>query len=192
MRRVDVWLQGWRAAKARPWVPMGARLLDVGCHQGEFLEGLGDRIGPSVGIDPLAEPRATPRYRLIRGTFPGSHSFPDGSFDVVSMLAVIEHVPDWRGLVAACWRVLAPEGRVVLTVPSPEVDKILAVLLKLGIATGMSLEEHHGLDPADLPHGFRAQGFALERWQRFQLGLNNLMVFRRKAFPSSDRPAWVR
>ena len=179
MRRADVWLQDWRAAKVRPWVPIGARVLDIGCHQGQLLESLGDRIGPSVGIDPLAAPRATPRYRVIRGTFPGAEPFGPESFDVVTMLAVIEHIPDWRSLVAECRQILPPGGRIILTVPSPAMDHVLAVLIKFRIVSGMSLEQHTGLDPADLPRGFEHEGFVLERWQRFQLGLNNLMVFRR-------------
>lgn len=179
MRRVDTWLQHWRAARARPWLPGGARLLDIGCHQGELLESLGDRIGPSVGVDPLAEPRETARYRIVRGVFPGEERFPEGSFDAVTMLAVIEHLPDWRSVVAESWRVTRPGGRIVLTVPSPAVDRIVPILAALGLASGMSLEEHTGLDPAVLPAAFAQQGFVLERWQRFQLGLNNLMVFRR-------------
>jgi len=184
VRRADVWLQDWRAAKVRPWVPIGARVLDIGCHQGQFLQSLGDRIGPSVGIDPLAEPRTTSRYRVIRGTFPEAGPFDPGSFDVVTMLAVIEHIRDWRALVDECRKILPPGGQIILTVPSPAVDHILAVLLKLRIASGMSLEEHHGLDPADLPRSFEQQSFVLERWQRFQFGLNNLMVFRRQATAS--------
>jgi len=179
VRRVDVWLQSWRGAKARSWVPIGARVLDIGCHQGEFLESLGDRIGPSVGIDPLAQPRKTPRYRLVRGVFPQAEAFNQGSFDVVSMLAVIEHIPDWRRVISDCRRILAPGGRVVVTVPSPAVDRVLEILLRLRLVSGMSLEEHHGLDPVRLPPAFVERGFILERWQRFQLGLNNLMVYRR-------------
>ena len=58
MRVIDNVLQNWRARMARPWIRRGDRLLDIGCHQGEFLSSLGDHIGPSLGYDPLAT-RAT-------------------------------------------------------------------------------------------------------------------------------------
>jgi hypothetical protein len=65
MRNLDRVLQRWRARVARPWIPAGAQVLDVGCHQGEFLHSLGDHIGPSVGLDPLASPAEGPRYRIL-------------------------------------------------------------------------------------------------------------------------------
>src|SRR5437868_3383760 len=94
MRCVDRMLQKWRARKARPWIPEGARVLDIGCHQGEFLGSLGDRIGPSVGLDPLAVPETTPRYRLLAEPFRAPTPFPDGSFDAVVLLATLEHIRD--------------------------------------------------------------------------------------------------
>ena len=41
MRVVDRVLQDWRARVARRWIPPQARVLDIGCHQGEFLRRLG-------------------------------------------------------------------------------------------------------------------------------------------------------
>src|SRR5262249_43805323 len=112
-----------------------------GCHQGEFLHGLGDWIGPSVGLDPLARPQTARRYRLLAEPLRGSTSFAAKSFDVVVMLATLEHIQDKEPLARECRRLLRPGGRVIGTVPAPIVDAIVDLLRRLRLADGMSLEE---------------------------------------------------
>ena len=43
--------------------------------------------------------------------------FPDHSFDLITSLSVIEHIPDDAQAVAEMWRLLRPGGRMILTVP---------------------------------------------------------------------------
>jgi SAM-dependent methyltransferase len=188
MRLLDRVLQAWRARVARSWVPAGARVLDIGCHQGEFLASLGDRIGPSVGLDPLARPVVTPHYRLLAEGFREPAPFPDGSFDAVVLLATLEHIRDKAPLARECWRLLQPGGRIIITVPATAVDHLVALLCKLGLADGMSLDEHHGYDPRTTPQVFGTYGFDLERWRRFQLGLNHLFVLRKPLPGAVTRP----
>ena len=179
MRFLDRILQEWRARMARPWINAGANVLDIGCHQGEFLSSLKDRIGPSVGLDPLTTPVETPRYRLLAETFTEPAPFPDASFDVVVMLATLEHIKDKQPLARECNRLLRPGGRVIITVPSRQVDTIVEWLCRLGLADGMSLDEHHGFDPTTTPEVFGKHGFELEQRRTFQLGLNHLFVLRK-------------
>jgi SAM-dependent methyltransferase len=187
VRLFDRLLQRWRARVARPWVPAGARVLDVGCHQGEFLASLGDRVGPSVGLDPLARPVPGSRHRLVADVFHTPSGFADGAFDAVVMLATLEHIRDKEPLARELYRLLTPGGRVIVTVPAPWVDRIVALLCRFRLADGMSLDEHHGFDPRTAPALFAGPGFVLERWRRFQLGANHLMVFRKPAAPGPVR-----
>jgi len=80
-----------------------------------------------------------------------------------------------------CSRFLKPGGRLIITVPSPQVDFILKVLLALGLIDGMSVEEHHGYDVRETTNIFPPPEFRLVKHQRFQLGLNNLFVIERQA-----------
>jgi SAM-dependent methyltransferase len=181
MNRIDRLLQRWRVSQAIRWVPEGARVLDVGCFDDTLFRCLGERLAYGVGMDPLLDQAVEgARFRLVPGAFPQDR--PDGEpFDVIVMLAVLEHVAGERieECARACYDLLVPDGLVVATVPAPVVDVILDVSIRLKLLHGMSVEEHQGLKPSTAPEVFARAGFALVRWKRFQLGLNNLFVFRK-------------
>ena len=183
MKSVDRILQRWRNAKARPYIAPRARVLDIGCADGALFQQFHAVIGEGVGIDPtLDRPVDGEKYRLIPGWFPDD--LPDERrFDVITMLAVLEHVPAayqsrWA---EACARLLADGGHLVITVPSPSADGILRVLQSLRLIDGMSLEQHYGFDPRTAPSIFCVDGLALVKFEKFQLGYNNLLVFEKTA-----------
>ena len=179
MKYLDRFLQDWRGQQAARWVPDNARVLDIGCFQGEFLSGISSRIARGVGMDPLAKPRQAGNLELRRAAFEDRLPFSDATFDVVVMLATLEHMHGKERLAVECRRVLDKAGRVVITVPAPAVDHVLAVLQAIRLVDGMSLEEHHGFRPQDAVRIFQEAGFSLGHSHRFQLGLNNLYVFNR-------------
>jgi 2-polyprenyl-3-methyl-5-hydroxy-6-metoxy-1,4-benzoquinol methylase len=112
--------------------------------------------------------------------FSGVLPFPAAHFDVVTILAVVEHVERREALAEECHRLLVPRGRAIVTVPQQKVERILEFLVAARLADGMSLEQHHGFDPAETRDLFCSRGFDLEHHSFFQLGMNNLFVFRRK------------
>ena len=155
-------------------------MLDVGSADGALFRVLRGRHVGGVGIDPDSpEQRTYPEVRFIHGRFPEDLA-TDERFDVITILAVFEHLDDeaQRRAVRACSRLVRPGGRVVVTVPEPAVDHIVHALARVGLIAGMALHEHHGYAPRETPGRFADAGFSLERHERFQLGLNNLFVFR--------------
>jgi predicted SAM-dependent methyltransferase len=102
------------------------------------------------------------------------------------MLAVLEHLPPeaLEETPSACAALLHPGGRLVITVPSPAVDRILHWLERLRLIEGIGLHEHHGVHPATTQRLFSHPVFRLLVHRRFQLGLNNLFVFERVAPPT--------
>jgi 2-polyprenyl-3-methyl-5-hydroxy-6-metoxy-1,4-benzoquinol methylase len=177
MRAVDRLLRRWRIARAARHVRAGDRLLDVGCYDRSLIDTVGDRIAGAVGIDAVAEPSESGSVRIVRGSFPDDLDAAPASFDCVTALAVLEHVEDPGAFAAACHRLLAPGGRVVLTVPHPFVDRIVDALIFLRLADGMDFDEHHGFDVTETRPLFEAAGFRTVATKAFQLGLNRLFVF---------------
>lgn len=178
MRALDRFIRDRRIAKARKFIRRGDVVIDVGCADGEMFKQWADLIEFGYGVDPSLEgEQDRPGYKLFGGRFP--EALPPVTGDVITMLAVIEHMPPatQAGLAAACEKILNPGGRVVITVPSPRVDTILAALQKLRLIDGMSIQEHYGFDPGNIPGLFASPSFRLARQSSFQLGLNNLFVF---------------
>lgn len=97
-----------------------ARLLDVGCGNGQRLEMFqahGWEVeGQDVDADALME--ATRRGLTVHLGELADVGLPPDSFDVVTMNHVIEHVHDPRSLLRECLRVLKPGGRFVLVTPN--------------------------------------------------------------------------
>ncbi len=180
MNRVDRFLQRWRIAKVRPLIPQRARVLDVGSADGELFQHV-PGIAEGVGIDPrIDSDQVHDGYRLIRGWFPEDPT-DDQPFDVITMLAVLEHIPTDKQpqLAENCVALLKPGGLLLITVPAPVVDKILAVLRFLRVVDGQALDEHYGFDVARTPKLFTKAGLQLLCHHRFELGLNHLFAFRK-------------
>jgi 2-polyprenyl-3-methyl-5-hydroxy-6-metoxy-1,4-benzoquinol methylase len=106
-----------------PHVPNGATVLDVGCGQGLFLCVLAKlgMISAGVGFDTseaaIASARRTAERDVDVGSAVDFHylqpgSWPDGTFDVVSMIDVMHHVPlgERRQMIAEACRRVAPGG----------------------------------------------------------------------------------
>lgn len=99
----------------------GKRVLDVGCGGGILSESMAARGASVTGIDlgekalkvaqlHKLESGATVDYRLVSVEALAAEQ-PE-SFDVVTCMEMLEHVPDPAAVVAACARLVKPGGRV--------------------------------------------------------------------------------
>jgi 2-polyprenyl-3-methyl-5-hydroxy-6-metoxy-1,4-benzoquinol methylase len=97
------------------------RILDVGCSTGDFLACAKSRGWKVHGVELSKHTSNIARKSLdceIRhGTFESSN-FEAEYFDVVTMWDVVEHVLEPRAIVKEAFRVLRPEGALVLFTPN--------------------------------------------------------------------------
>jgi SAM-dependent methyltransferase len=118
------WFVGRRAVilqeMARRLPAGGGRIAELGCGSGGMLEALA-RFGPAVGVESDAGLRDRARARGLDAR-PGSlpHDIPleASRWDAVCLFDVLEHVEDEAGSLRACIRLLAPGGRLFVTVPA--------------------------------------------------------------------------
>lgn len=185
LRPLDTTIRNIRIRRALRQIPVDAVVLDVGCDDGALFVAAGGSIKEGVGVDPtLLRSSEAGRVRFIADSFPTEElAASDGAFDAVTFLAVLEHVPveelpSWRD---ECSRLLKNGGVVVVTVPSPRVDRILHLLMRMKLIAGMSLHEHHGLEQTRVPEIFTEGAFETIAHERFELGLNHLYAFRKRA-----------
>jgi SAM-dependent methyltransferase len=104
----------------------GARVLDLGCGAGYGTAELAGHAHSAVGIDlaPEAIGHASSAYRLANISFvPASVTavpFRDGTFDLITAFEVIEHLHDWRELLAEGRRLLHHNGVFLVSTPNKE------------------------------------------------------------------------
>ena len=100
--------------------PDRGSLLDVGCGNGDFMAAMRRRGLQVLGVDasPLATAQVGRRgMRAVTGDFL-EVDLPEGSFDVVVMNHLLEHVRDPRGCLAKAYALLRPEGAFLVGVPN--------------------------------------------------------------------------
>jgi SAM-dependent methyltransferase len=115
--------------EALPLSP-GDRVLEIGGHRSgllAWLERTRGIVGSGVDISPVwvAAQNAAARARSSETTWVLADAealpFADGSFAAVIAFDVMEHVSRLDAALAACFRVLAPKGRLVVHMPVQDI-----------------------------------------------------------------------
>jgi SAM-dependent methyltransferase len=96
------------------------KVLDVGCANGELLNLVRDRGFEVQGVEMNPETAGAARsigIPVVTGSLEQA-AFPDGTFDLVHLGDVIEHVPDVHAFAAEVRRVVRPGGLVIVVTPN--------------------------------------------------------------------------
>lgn len=162
---------------------MRGRCLDVGagdnallrCYRHLALE-LGvsaEDAETSVGIDVVEWGGG-----VLRVETPARLPFAQQSFDTVSFVACINHIPERRDALDEARRLLRPDGRLLLTMIGRFVGGLGHRLWWYSEDKHRSVDEDElmGMDPPEVRALLEATGFRLLRVRRFVYGMNSLYV----------------
>lgn len=141
-------------------LPPHPKLLDIGCALGFMLQEAKAAGWEPAGVETSAfaaqyaeEHSGCPVYS---GTLQQA-GFSDDSFDVVTLMDVIEHLADPRALTDEIYRILRPGGILFLTAPN---FGSLFVTLYGSQAYGIGPDEHVSyFQPATISRLLRQSGF---------------------------------
>ncbi len=148
------------------------RILDIGCGEYPYFL-LNTEFRERYGIDKTVHAGRIERYaheNIVLAPYDAESEdvlpFPESQFDVVTMLAVLEHIEPARAerLVADVRRVLKPGGMYILTTPAAWSDWILRVLARSRLVSPEEIHEHKALyTPARLKRFLGSGGFPADR-----------------------------
>lgn len=103
------------------YAPKMGTLADLGCGCGYTLHAFSDFFEQVIGVDPAPEAIEFSKLRkipVVQGSLPDAIPLEPGSFDVVLMMDVLEHVEDDGAAAAAAAKLLAPGGIIIATAPA--------------------------------------------------------------------------
>jgi SAM-dependent methyltransferase len=157
-------------------------ILDIGCGDGVFSNVLfDDQI--EVGIDPNAKEIARAadfgKYAELITCFGQDIPKPSGSFNTIFSNSVLEHIPEISPVLDEAKRLLAPDGRFYVTVPSNLFDHYNWPYQTLSLAKLDALAEryrlwfnkfwkhYHCYTPAGWTELFARAGFAVVDHQEY-------------------------
>jgi 2-polyprenyl-3-methyl-5-hydroxy-6-metoxy-1,4-benzoquinol methylase len=155
------------------------KLLDVGCGwEARLLKQIEPYIASGTGIDFKAPNIKTDKITTISTTLNDTLPFPDNSFNVTTLMAVLEHLEKPSEILQEIHRVLQNGGMLVGTVPSKASKPVLEFLsYKLNIVNPEEIRDHKQyFDKKALVEILTKAGFTNIKHKYFQLGMNNFFT----------------
>ncbi len=148
------------------------RLLDIGAGTNRLVELYGDGVGVEV-VDWGGSALVVEDTRRL--------PFDDASFDTVTFVACLNHIPYRDEVLREARRLLRPGGRVIVTMIGRWIGEIGHKLWWYSEDKHREIAEGElmGMDPHEVIDLLTAAGFELVAHRRFVYGLNHLFVARK-------------
>ena len=162
-------LEDERLGAVLPYVR--GRLLDVGAGTNKLV----CRHRDGMGVDVVEWGGGA---RVVEDT--SKLPFRDASFDTITFIACLNHVPYRDAALREARRLIKPGGRLIVTMIDPILGGVGHVIWWYGEHEhrgGMKEGEVGGLWNRDVIRLCEEAGFRLEVHRRFVYGMNNLFVF---------------
>jgi 2-polyprenyl-3-methyl-5-hydroxy-6-metoxy-1,4-benzoquinol methylase len=180
---LSLYLKKKRMQMILPFIPLGANILDIGCDNGALLEHL-PTFKFYLGLDSQESviSRNQQQNKQANVSFVCRNfdrfEWHGSPFNLVVMTAVLEHLEDINSTLFQLKSIVAENGLILITTPTP----ISRFILQAGAAVGLfardSLHDHKNyFRKSDFQH---LQDWKLAIYKRFEFGLNQLVVLRKQ------------
>lgn len=141
---LDKLIQELRFRRIVPLIADGGILADMGCGDGSFLRHVRSRVAFAYGVDlNIEQASGSDTISFHRGDLNQTIPLKDESADVVTALAVIEHLMTPQKFVSEIRRILKTGGKCILTTPSPRSKPLLEFLAyRLKVISEKDIRDH--------------------------------------------------
>ena len=152
----------------------GKRVVDIGCGGGILAESMAVRGAQVVGVDMAGTALSVARLHTLESGVSVDYRQMTGeqlaetepaSFDVVTCMELLEHVPDPASLIAACARLVKPDGHVFFSTINRNPKSYLFAVLGAEYVLSMLPKGTHDfakfIRPAELARWIRGAGLSL-------------------------------
>ncbi|HJS28695.1 MAG TPA: class I SAM-dependent methyltransferase [Anaerolineales bacterium] len=137
-----------RARKANELIPdskRSGRILDIGCGSNPyFLAHTYFREKYAIDRLPTGDIHPEIEWQVLDLNSTPSIPYPDSYFDVITSLAVVEHLNPTRlvSLLQDTHRVLKPGGVLIITTPAAWTTRLLKALSRINLVSQEEIDEH--------------------------------------------------
>ena len=153
-------------------------LLDIGCRHNHLVERYRQMGGRGIGVDVHGWKGSD---LVVDDT--ACLSFENETFDSVTMIACINHIPNRRDVLKEVHRILRANGRLILTNLTPAISWMwhqVAIWDRGERGRGMKKGEVYGLQSQTLRPLLSDTGFHIEKKDTFSWGMNQIYLCRKK------------
>lgn len=179
---LEEFLAKQRASKANGFISKEqrrGRVLDIGCGSYPFFL-VHTKFEEKYGMDPSVNTNLVKNQNIYLSKVDVSKNklpFKDNHFDVITMLAVFEHIEHNKlnFVLAEIRRVLKKEGVFIITTPASWADKLLHFMANFGLISSEEIHEHKHNHPREKIKGILVEAGFEERKIRsgfFELFMN--------------------
>lgn len=166
------------------------RILDVGCGTYPFFL-LNSKFAYKFGLDQVVDSQSHAQWEQDRIFFKNYNlekdramPFEDGYFDVITMLAVFEHVEPEKLVLQLkeIRRILKNDGVFVMTTPAGWTAGILTAMAAFRLISTIEIEEHKdAYTPAKILTLYQKAGFSKEKIKigYFEMFMNTWVTVRK-------------
>jgi 2-polyprenyl-3-methyl-5-hydroxy-6-metoxy-1,4-benzoquinol methylase len=152
-----------RFIAVRPFVKKESNVLDLGCgYDGEFLKSISSKIRSGIGYDiSVKRARVAKNVNLFPKHINNKLHLSKSSFDLITSLAVIEHLDRVQDVLNISYKALKKDGMLVITTPNPKGKFILEILsFKLKLINQREISDHkHYFSKKELKRMLKLAGF---------------------------------
>lgn len=149
-------------------------VLDFGCGENAlFLKSIQNKIKKGYGVDKKYKLKDYKNIEIVNDI----KKISDNSMDLITMIAVLEHLDKPLSVISNLYDVLKPGGKIVITTPTPVSKPLLEFLAyKLKIINKEEIEDHKCYYSKDMIMIlFEITGFKNVEYKTFQFGFNSFL-----------------